>query len=73
MLKSCFQNKESKVVNYRDFRNFSSEDFRQVLPAALNNCGDSYDVFEQRFVANLNKHAPKKKKLIRGNNKSHNE
>ena len=67
MLKSCFQNKEPKVLNYRDFRNFSSEDFKQDRAAALNDCGDSYDVFEQIFVTNLNKHAPKKKKLIRGN------
>ena len=71
MHKSCFQNKEPKVLNYRDFRNFSSEDFKQDIVAALNDCGDSYDVFEQRFVANLNKHAPKKKKLIRANNKPH--
>ena len=71
MLKSCFQNKDPKVLTYRDFRNYSPEDLKQDLAAALNDCGDSYDVFEQRFVANLNKHAPKKKKLIRGNNKPH--
>ena len=47
---SCFQNKEPKVLNYRDFMNFSSEDFKKDLPAALNECGDSYDVFEQRFA-----------------------
>ena len=63
MLKSCFQNKEPKVLNYRDFRNFSSEDFKQYLSPTLNGFGDSYDVFEQRFVANLNKHASKKKKV----------
>ena len=71
MLKSCFQNKDPKVLNYRDFRNYSPEDLKQDLAAALNDCGDSYDVFEQRFVANLNKHVPKNKKLIRGNNKPH--
>ena len=59
------------MLNYRDFRNFSSEDFKQGLAAALNDCGDLYDVFEQRFVTNLNKHARKKKELIRGNNKPH--
>ena len=61
MLKSCFQNKEPEVLNYRDFRSLSSENFKQDLVAALNDCGDSYDVFQQRFVANLNKHALKKK------------
>ena len=66
MLKFCFQNKQPKVLNYRDYRNYSSEDLKQDLAAALNDCCDSYDVFEQRFVANLNKNAPKKKKLIRG-------
>ena len=71
MLKFCFQNKQPKVLNYRDYRNYSSEDLKQDLATALNDCCDSYDVFEQRFVANLNKNAPKKKKLIRGNNKPH--
>ena len=59
------------MLNYRDFRNFSFEDFKQDLATALNDCVDSTDVFDQRFVANLDKHAPKKKKLIRANNKSH--
>ena len=61
MLKSCFRNKEPKVLHYRDFRNCSSKDFKQDLAAALNNCGDSYDVFEQRCVANLNKYPLKRK------------
>ena len=59
------------MLNYRDFRNFSFEDFKQDLATALNDCVDSTDVFDQRFVANLDKHAPKKKTLIRANNKSH--
>ena len=31
----------------------------------------SYDDFEHIFTSKLNKHAPKKKKWIRGNNKPH--
>ena len=34
LLRSCFQNKEQKVLNYRDFRNFPTEDFNQNLAAA---------------------------------------
>ena len=29
MLKSCFQNKEPKVLNFGDFKNFLSKDFKQ--------------------------------------------
>ena len=51
MLRSSFQNKEPKVLNYRDFRNFPTENFNQNLAAAGNDCGDWYDVFKQRFVS----------------------
>ena len=56
MLKSCFQNKDPKVLTYRDFRNYSPEDLKQDLAAALNDCGDSCDVFEQRFANKTKSH-----------------
>ena len=34
-------------------------------------CGNSYDDFEHIFTSKLNKHAPKNKRWIRGNNKPH--
>ena len=47
MLKSCFNNTESKLLNYRDFKHFSQEDFKEDLSEALCYCGNSYDDFDQ--------------------------
>ena len=71
MLKSCFNNTEPKLLNYRDFKHFSHENFKEDFSEALCDCGDSYDDFDHIFTSKLNKHAPKKKKWIRGNNKPH--
>ena len=71
MLKSCFNNTEPKLSNYRDLKHFSQEDFKEDLSEALCDCGNSYDDFDHTFTSKLNKHAPKKKKWIRGNNKPH--
>ena len=71
MLKSCFNNTEPNLLNYRDFKHFLQEDFKEVLSEALCDCGNSYDDFEHIFTSKINKHAPKKKKWIRENNKPH--
>ena len=34
-------------------------------------CDRSYDEFDRKFTAILNKHAPKRKKWLRGNQKPH--
>ena len=71
MLKSCFNNTEPKLLNYRDFRHFSQEDFKEALSEALCDCGNLYYDFDHIFASKLDKHAAKKKKWSRGNNKSH--
>ena len=71
ILKSCLNTTEPKLLNYRNFKHFSQETFKQNLSEALCDCGDSYDDFNHIFKSKLNKHAPKKKKWIRGNNKPH--
>ena len=71
MLKSCFQNTEPKLLNYRDFKWFSPQAFEQDLGKALIDCGDSYDTFENIFTSKLNKHPPKRRKWVRGNHKPH--
>lgn len=65
MLKFCFNNAESKLLNYRDFQHSSQEDFKEDLIEALCACGNSYDDFDHIVMLRLNKHAPEK---IRGNN-----
>ena len=47
MLKSCFQNTKPKLLNYRDFKRFSSQVFEEELSEALIDCGDSYHKFEK--------------------------
>ena len=71
MLKSCFHNTEPKMLNYRDFKHCWQENFKEELSEAVCDCGDSYDDFNHVSKSKLNKHAPKNKKWIRGNNKPH--
>ena len=54
MLKSCFQNTEPKLLNYRDFKSFSPQAFEDDLSEALIGCGDSYDKFENICTSKLN-------------------
>ena len=71
MLKSCFVNIEPKQLNYRDFKNFSFESFKEDLSDVLAACTNSYETFEDAFKTFLDKYASKKKKWLRGNNKPH--
>ena len=71
MLKSSFINIEPKLLNYRDYKNFNFGNFQEDLSKALLICRNSYDEFESAFITALDKHAPKKKKWLRGNNKPH--
>ena len=71
MLKTTFQQKEAKCFIYRDYKNFIFENFKSDLQEALQSCMWSYDAFENYFTSILNKHAPKKKKVLQGNEKPH--
>ena len=71
LLKSSVVNIEPKQLNYRDFKNFSFEIFKEDLSEALAECTNSYETFEDAFKTSLDKYAPKKKKWLRGNNKPH--
>ena len=67
MLKSSFVNIEPKQLNYRDFKNFSFESFKEDLSDVLTACTNSFETFQDA----LDKYAPKKKKWLRGNNEPH--
>ena len=72
VLKTYFQKREAKVINYRDYRNFSNEDFRQqvlkdILKATRNGDIVSYELFSSICQRALDSRAPKKQKHFRSN------
>ena len=73
VLKWHFRKLPPKVISYRDFRNFENESFMNSLQPALDNQNDDYvknaDLFFNICHEIRNKHAARKKKYIRGNNK----
>ena len=68
-----FRKLQPKVIRYKDFKNFENEMFMNSLQSALNNQNGDFvkipDLFFNICHEVLNKHAPRKKKYIRGNNK----
>ena len=55
VLKIYFQKREAKVINYRDYRNFSNEEFRQqvlkdILKATQNGDTVSYESFANKLL-----------------------
>ena len=71
MLKTCFKREESKIYIYRDYKNFNDTDFRMDLENELEECPKHYEYFEKTFVNVVDAHAPKKAKVLRGNQKPH--
>ena len=71
MLKTTFKQKEPKCFIYRDYKNFIFENFKSDLQEVLQSCKCPHDAFDNYFTSILNKHAPKKKKVLRGNEKPH--
>ena len=72
VLKIYFQKREAKVINYRDYRNFSNEEFRQqvlkdILEATqiggIVSCESFLSICQQA----LDSRAPKKQKYVRSN------
>ncbi len=70
VLKTKYQKAGPTVINYRDYNNFSENNFKQDLRDALGGIRSSaqnYDFFQNCFDKVLDKHAPIKKKYARGN------
>ena len=59
-----------KLINYRDYKDFDSNIFRNDLRPALSVLGDDpdYNFFEITFIEKLNKHTPMKEKYVWANN-----
>ena len=76
MLRSTFSKAPPKEICYRDYKNFSEEKFLDDLVENFQDDRNSialndYNYFEEEFTNILNKHAPLKRKIIRGNKKPH--
>ena len=68
VFKTTFPKSKPKEITYRNFKNFSEENFNQELRTNLRErCVKNYASFENVFLDTLNKHAPLKKKVIRAN------
>ena len=71
MLKSSFINFEPRLLIYRNYKKFSFRNFKEAVSEAWLICRNSHDEFKSAFITALDKHAPKKKKWFRENNKPH--
>ena len=71
MLKTTFKKEDSKRLIYRDYKNFNNEYFQNDLKNGLSKCPKNYESFENVFVTVLDRHAPRKTKILRGNQKRH--
>ena len=70
ILKTTFQKEEPKILIYHDFKKITFTDFQSELINELNSRNlYEYCAFEKSFVEVLNNHAPKKRKILRGNQK----
>ena len=70
-MKTTFTKEDSKRVIYRDSKNFSNEYFQNDLKNGLSQCLKNYESFENVCVTVLNRHAPRKTKILRGYQKPH--
>ena len=70
VMKASFQKLKPRVINYRKYSSFSSEKYREDLVRELSEVNfkdNSISQFLETCVNVLNKHAPRKKKFLRGN------
>ena len=71
MFKTTFTKHTRKVIKYRCYKSFNNSAFQHDLIENLStssNCSN-YSIFENSFQQTLDKHAPYKIKIVRGNNK----
>ena len=64
--KNSFPKSKPKEIIYRNYKNFDTDAFQCELKLKLQSI-NNYETFESVFLSVLNKHAPLKKKFVRGN------
>ena len=70
-MKIIFRFEEHKKSIYRNYSNFSQKDFQSDLMLNVREGKKNYLEFEKNFVETLDKNAPKKTKIFRGNHTSY--
>ena len=67
VLKSSFIKLKAREMYYRDYKNCSTNSFREELTLSLDRINKGFDSFEDTFMKTLNRHRPMKKKVVRVN------
>ena len=72
VLKIYFQKREAKVINYRDYRNFSNEEFRQQVLKNISKPTQNGNIVSYESFLSICQRAPdirahKKQKYVRYN------
>ena len=73
VMKTTYKKSQPKVINYRSYKYLNNESFREELiqiEANGNSCDESFKNCTCSCNVILNKHAPQKKKFVRGNQSS---
>ena len=72
VLKTCFSKKKPRELEYRNYKNFNSVLFNEDLKYMFSQDPvNSCDKFDKVFLEVLDKHAPRKKKILRANHSSY--
>ena len=71
MMKTTFASEEPKKFFYCGYKTFSHESFKNGFIFKTVDENDDYSKFEKKFIDTLKKHATKKTKLFRCNQKPH--
>ena len=72
ILKATFQKEELKIPIFRYFKKFTWTNNQSELISEPNSRNSyEYCTFEESFVEVLDKHAPRKSKILRGSHKPH--
>ena len=66
MLKTTFKKENSKRLIYHDYKNFNNEIFKMIFKMA---CRNPLKTMNHLFVTVLDRHAPRKFKILHGNQK----
>ena len=72
LLNTCFSKMNPGELEYRNYKNFNSVLFNEDLQYMFSQDPvNSYDKFDKLFLEALDKHAPRKTKILRANHSSY--